>query len=156
MVYYYMASIRFDESCNLIGQFEVQILPWCPLLPSQGITKFLMPYKTKHNKTVKTCTRVFLRNVNCCKNERFLVRSLSRFLFAIVRKFPNIFIHDRYTVRCHFEKNVMVTGQSVIISQWLSPDSRATSINQIARNVIVTSKFIQRNTRQQKIVNIPK
>ena len=24
---YYMASIRFDESCNLIGQFEVRILP---------------------------------------------------------------------------------------------------------------------------------
>ena len=24
---YYMASIRFDESCNLISQFEVQILP---------------------------------------------------------------------------------------------------------------------------------
>ncbi len=26
-VLYYMASIRFDESCNLIGQFEVRILP---------------------------------------------------------------------------------------------------------------------------------
>ncbi len=25
--YYYMASIRFDESRNLIGQFEVRILP---------------------------------------------------------------------------------------------------------------------------------
>ncbi len=24
------------------------------MLPSRGITKFLMPYKTKHNKTVKT------------------------------------------------------------------------------------------------------
>ena len=26
-VNYYTASIRFDKSCNLIGQFEVRILP---------------------------------------------------------------------------------------------------------------------------------
>ena len=35
-LYYYMASIRFDESCNLIGQFEVRILPKCSLLSSRG------------------------------------------------------------------------------------------------------------------------
>ena len=34
-------------------------------------------------------------------------------LHAIVHKFPNIFVHDSYTVRRHFEKNVLVTGQPV-------------------------------------------
>ena len=53
----YIASIRFDESRDLIGQFGVQILPYCPLLPSRGITTFSMPYKTKQNKTKQNRTK---------------------------------------------------------------------------------------------------
>ncbi len=37
-------------------------------------------------------------------------------LHAIVRKFPHIFVHDRYMVGRPIEKNVIVTGQPVTIT----------------------------------------
>ena len=60
-------------------------------------------------------------------------------LHAIVHKFPNIFVHDSYTVRHHFEKVQLL-------------ESWAASANQIARNIIVTSKVILRldNTKNTK------
>ena len=37
-------------------------------------------------------------------------------LHATVHKLPNIFVHDSYTVRRYFEKNVIVAGQPVTIT----------------------------------------
>ncbi len=61
-------------------------------------------------------------------------------LHAIIHKFCDIFVHDSYTVRAIL-KNVIVTVQLVTIT-W------AGLTNQIARNVIVTSKFILINNSQ--------
>ncbi len=52
-----MASIHFDESCNLIGQFEVRI------------------YKTEQNSENTK------QNVNCCKNERRQKNRANKFYY---------------------------------------------------------------------------
>ena len=42
-----MASIRFDESCNLIGQFEVRIL----VMPSAVVAGHYEIFNALQNKT---------------------------------------------------------------------------------------------------------
>ena len=60
---YYMASIRLDESCNLIVQFEG---PNFAVMPSAAVPGHYEIFNALQNKT----ERNRVKTVDFCKNER--------------------------------------------------------------------------------------
>ena len=59
-----MASIRFDESCNLIGQFEVYMdFAVMPSAAVAGHYEVFNALQNKTNKTVKTLD--FFKEIKC-------------------------------------------------------------------------------------------